>query len=85
MGQALVVEADGDEPEVRASLRSDGEGWSGDLIGPADWIGIASNTEPFFELRLPDGQSGACFVSEFDRAATDQRVKIAGIGYAPFG
>ena len=30
----------------------------GYLIGPADWIGIASSTEPFFELRLPDGQIG---------------------------
>jgi hypothetical protein len=84
VGLAFVVEADGDEVEVRASLRSDGTEWSDDLIGAADWVGIASSTEPFFELRLPDGQSGACFVSEFDRAATDQRVKIAGVGAAPF-
>jgi hypothetical protein len=85
VGQAFVLEPDGDETEVRASLRSDGEEWSGDLIGPADWVGIASSTEPFFELRLPDGRSGACFVSEFDRAATDQRVMVSGFGAAPFG
>jgi hypothetical protein len=71
VGQAFVVEPDGDETEVRASLRTDGDEWAGDLIGQADWVGIASSTEPFFELRLPDGQSGACFVSMFDRAATD--------------
>jgi hypothetical protein len=34
---------------------------------------------------LPDGRSGAAFVAEFDRAATDQRVTIAGTGAAPFG
>jgi hypothetical protein len=85
VGQAFVVEADGDEIEVRASLRFDGTDWTGDLIGPADWVGIAGSTEPFFELRLPDGHSAACFVSEFDRAATDQRVTIAGVGAPPFG
>jgi hypothetical protein len=85
LGQAFVLEPDGDESEVRASLRSDGDEWSGDLICPADWVGIASSTEPFFELRLPDGGSGACFVSVFDRAATDQRVTISGVGVAPFG
>jgi hypothetical protein len=63
-----------------ASLRGDDEDGGGYLIGPADWLGIASNTEPFFELRLPDGRSGACFVSEFDRAATTRRVTIAGVG-----
>jgi hypothetical protein len=85
VGLAFVVEPDGDEVEVRASLRSDGDEWSGHLIGPADWVGIASSTEPFSELRLPDGRSGACFVSDFDQASTAQRVTIAGIGTAPFG
>ena len=85
VGLAFVVEPDGDETEVRASLRSDGDEWSGDLIGPADWLGIASSTEPFFELRLPDGRSGAGFVSDFDQASTTQRVTIAGGGTAPFG
>ncbi len=75
--QEFVVEPDGDEVEIRASLRGDDEDWGGYLIGPADWVGIASSTEPFFELRLPDGRSGACFVSEFDQAATDQRVTIS--------
>jgi hypothetical protein len=44
------------------------------LVGPADWIAIASSTEPFFELRFLGGRSGACFVSEFDRTATDQKI-----------
>jgi hypothetical protein len=35
VGQAFVVESDGDEVEVRASLRSDGDEWGGSLIGPA--------------------------------------------------
>jgi hypothetical protein len=85
VGQAFVLEPDGDEVEVRASLRGDGEDWGGYLIGPADWIAIASSTEPLFELRLPDGRIGAAFVSNFDTAATDQRVTIAGVGSAPFG
>jgi hypothetical protein len=66
-------------------LRGDDADWGGYLIGPADWIGIASSAEPFFEFRLPDGRSGPCFVSEFDQAATDQRVTIEGVGAAPFG
>jgi hypothetical protein len=45
VGQAFLVEADGDEVEVRASLRSDGDEWGGYLIGPADWLAIASSTE----------------------------------------
>jgi hypothetical protein len=85
VGLAFVVESDGDEVEVRAALRSDNQDWGGFLVGPADWIGIASSAEPFFKLRLPDGRSGACFVSEFDQAATDQRVTIAGVGAVPFG
>jgi hypothetical protein len=88
VGLAFVVEPDGDETEVRASLRSDGDDWGdwgGYLIGPADWIAIASSTEPFFELRLPDGRSGACFIADFDQASTTQRVTIAGLGGAPFG
>jgi hypothetical protein len=84
VGLAFVLESDGDETEVRASLRSGRDEWGSYLIGPADWIAIASSTEPFVELRLPDGRIGACFVSEFDRAATDQRVTIAGVGAAPF-
>ena len=72
VGLAFVVEPDGDE-------------WHGYLIGQADWIAIASSVEPFFELRLPDGREGAAFVSNFDTAATDQRVTIAGVGTAPFG
>jgi hypothetical protein len=48
VGQAFVVEPDGDEVEVRASLRRDDEDWGGYLIGPANWLGIASSTEPFF-------------------------------------
>jgi hypothetical protein len=72
VGRAFVTEPDGDDIEVRASLRGGGEDWGGYLIGPADWIGIASSTEPFFELRLagrtisglrepvtPDGLGGA--------------------------
>jgi hypothetical protein len=84
VGLAFVVEPDGDEVEVRASLRGDGKDWGDYLIGPADWLGIASSTEPCFELRLPDGRSGACFVSDFDQASTAQRVTVAGIGTAPF-
>jgi hypothetical protein len=84
VGQAFVTEPDGDETEVRASLRSDGNEWGGSLIGPADWLGTASSTQPFFELRLPDGRVGAAFVSNFDTAATDQRVTIRGVGAAPF-
>jgi hypothetical protein len=49
---AFVVDPDGDEVEVRASLRATDDEWGGFLIGPADWIGIASSTEPSFELRL---------------------------------
>jgi hypothetical protein len=85
VGLAFVVESDGDEVEVRASLRGDDDDWGGYLIGPADWLGIASDTEPFFELRLADGRVGACFVSYFDEAGTEQRVTIAGVGAAPFG
>jgi hypothetical protein len=33
VGLAFVVEPDGDEVEVRASLRGDGEDWGGSLIG----------------------------------------------------
>ena len=84
VGLAFVLEPDGDETEVRASLRVGADGWGGDLFGSADWIAIASSTEPFFELRLPDGRSGACFVSAFDQAGTAQRVTIAGVGSAPF-
>ena len=84
VGSACVVEPDGDEVEVRATLRADGDGWGGSLIGPADWVGIASSTEAFFELRLPDGRSGAAFVSDFDAVRTDQRVTIAGVGDAPW-
>ena len=85
VGQAFVGEPDGDETEVRAVLRVEADGWwGGSLIGPADWVAIASSTEPFFELRLPDGRSGACFVSEFDQASTAGRVGIAGVGEAPF-
>jgi hypothetical protein len=83
VGLVFVTEPDGDEVEVRASLRSDGDEWDGSLIGPANWLAIASSTEPFFELRLPDGRSATAFVSNFDTAATDQRVTIAGVGAAP--
>jgi hypothetical protein len=87
VGQAFVLEpdGDGDEAEVRASLRGDDEDWGGYLIGPADWLGIASSTEPFFELRLPNGPTGVAFVSNFDQPATDQRVTANGFGAAPFG
>ncbi len=85
VGQAFVVERDGDETEVRASPRGDDEDWGGYLIGPAGWLAIASSTEPFFEIRLPDGRSGACFMSDFDTGTADQRVTIAGVGTAPFG
>ncbi len=81
VGLAFVTEPDGDEVEVRASLCGDDEDWGGYLIGPADWLGIASSTEPLFELRLPDGRLGACFVTNFDTAATDRRVAIAGVGF----
>ena len=58
VGLASVLEPDGDETEVRASLRIEPDEWSGgSLIGPADWRAIASSTEPLFELRLPDGRS----------------------------
>jgi hypothetical protein len=67
-------------PPSAATTRTGG----GYLIGPADSVAIASSTEPFFELRLPDGRAGAAFVSCFDQAATDQRVTIAGVGEAPF-
>jgi hypothetical protein len=77
---------DGDATEVRASLRVEADDWwGGDLIGPADWFGISANSEPFFELRLPDGRIGAAFVSNFDQASTAQRVTVAGIGTPPFG
>ena len=46
---------------------------------------IASSTEPFFELRLPGGRSGAAFVSTLDQATTDQRVTTAGVETEPFG
>jgi hypothetical protein len=86
VGLAFVLEPDGDETEVRASLRVDSDGWwGGSLIGPADWLGIAGSTDPFFELRLPDGRSGAGFVSELDRTSTEQRVAVAGVGAPPFG
>ena len=86
VGQAFVVELDGDEPEVRAMLRVEPDGWwGGSLIGPADWVGIAADPEPFFELRMPDGRVAAAFVSDFDQADTMQRVNIAGFGSPPFG
>jgi hypothetical protein len=86
VGQAFVIEPDGDEAEVRALLRIEADGWcGGSLIGAVDWLGIAENPEPFLELRLPDGRIGAAFVSEFDTVATDQRVTIAGMGTPPFG
>jgi len=84
VGAAFVVDLDGDEVEVRASLRGDSDDWGGYLIGPADWVGIAADPEPFFEIRLPSGRWGAAFVSNFDTAATDQRVTIVGVGAAPF-
>ena len=63
VGQAFVVEPDGHETEARASWLVEPDGWcGGDLIGPADWLAIASSTEPFFELRLPDRRGGVCFV-----------------------
>jgi hypothetical protein len=59
VGQAFVLEPDGDETEVRASLRIEPDGrWGGDLIGLANWLAIASSTEPLFELRQPNGRSG---------------------------
>jgi hypothetical protein len=85
VGLAFVLDAEGDETEVRASLRVEPDGWWGDLIGPADWIGLAGSVEPFFELRLSDGHSGACFVSGLDQADRTRRVTIAGLGTAPFG
>lgn len=84
VGSAFVVGADGDEVEVRATLRDDGVEWGGSLVGRADWIGIASSSSPFFELRLPDGRSGAAFVSGFDAARTDERVTIVGVGEPPW-
>jgi hypothetical protein len=85
VGAAFVIDADGDECEVRALLRIEDDGWwGGTLIGPADWVGIAANTEPFFELRMPDGRIGAAFVCDFDQADTMQRVTIAGMGSVPF-
>jgi hypothetical protein len=47
------------------------------MIGRANWEAIASSTEPFFELRLPGGRAGACFISSFDRASTTHPVAIA--------
>jgi hypothetical protein len=45
---AYLPEPDGDETEVRASLRVEADGWWGGwLIGPAEWLAIASSTEPF--------------------------------------
>jgi hypothetical protein len=39
LGSAFVLDADGDETDVRASLRVEADGWwGGDLIGPADWV-----------------------------------------------
>jgi hypothetical protein len=67
VGQASVIDSDGDETEVRALLRIEDDGWwGGTLIGPADWVGIAANPEPFFDLRMPDRRVAAAFVSEFD-------------------
>lgn len=84
VGQAFVVDADGAEVEVRASLRIGPDGWwGGDLVGRVNWLRMASG-KPLFEFALPDGRVGACFVSEFDQADTLQRVTIAGIGEAPF-
>jgi hypothetical protein len=72
VGRAFVVEPDGDETEVRAALRIEADGWWGGwLIGPADWIAIASSTEPFVELRLPDGgRVGASSASSIPRRPT---------------
>jgi hypothetical protein len=85
VGQAFVVDADGAEVEVRASLRIEPDGWwGGDLVGPANWLRMASST-PVFEFALPDRRVGAAFVSEFNQADTMQRVTIAGMGAAPFG
>jgi hypothetical protein len=73
VGMAFVIEPDGDEAEVRALLRIEDDGWwGGSLIGPADWVGIAANPEPFFEPRLPDGRIGAAFVLDYDQATTAQ-------------
>jgi hypothetical protein len=48
VGAALVIDADGDETEVRALLRIEDDGWwGGTLIGAANWVGIAANPEPF--------------------------------------
>lgn len=75
VGAAYVVDEDGNETVVRAALRVDADGWwGGNLIGSADWLGIAGSTEPFAELRLPNGRSRPFFVSEFDRATTIERV-----------
>jgi hypothetical protein len=85
VGQASVIDADGDETEVRALLRIEDDGWwAGSLIGPADWVGIAANPETFFELRMPDRRIAAAFVSDFDQADTMQRVTAAGMGTPPF-
>jgi hypothetical protein len=44
VGLAFVTEPDGDETEVRASLRVEADGWwGGHLIGPADEIAIAAS------------------------------------------
>jgi hypothetical protein len=68
------LDANGDETEIRSSLRVDGDGWSSHLVGLADWVGIASRTEPFFELRLPNGRSGAMSAASFPSCAlTGQR------------
>jgi hypothetical protein len=77
VGRAFVVGPDGDETEVTASLRSNGDERCGSLTGPADWLTIAGSTERSSSFDSPDGQSGACFLSEFDQTATMQRVTIA--------
>jgi hypothetical protein len=84
IGQTFLTELDGDETEVRASVTLEADGWwGGHLIGPVDRIRIASSAEPFFELGLPDGRTGACFVREFGQADTTRRITIALVGTAP--
>ena len=83
VGLAVVTDPDGDRIEVRASLRGGDEDWGG-YLGEADWLAIASTTEPFFELRLSLGRAGAAFASSFDQVGTDQRVTIAEVGPVPF-
>jgi len=69
VGLVVVVEPDGDEVEVRALLRIEADGWWGRLPDrPGGLDRIWSSTEPFIELRLPDGRTGNCYASEFDQA-----------------